>query len=360
MLFTNEILNQKRLQTDPAADTVVEQIFTSGQAAAINSVMKQVWRNDQPLPETLPAGMQTFFEETARIPAWADTKLMEQGRLFFAKNAQALLTVLGYYSLPYCYAAADGAEVLFLSEKIRHNTTQRLTETGQFVLEVMSENAFAPEGLGIRSCQKVRLMHAAVRYHVLKSDNWNMTWGKPVNQEDMAGTNGAFSFISLRGLDKLGIPYTLAEAGAFLHLWKVIGFLMGVDVDLLPDTLKEAYTLDKKIAARHFRKSEAGTVLTQALIRSFEEFLPNPLLRPLIPAYLRFLLGKEVADLLDVPPSPSRVLDGLGFNALRAFNAVSGALPGAVSPNQVTHALFLQLQQQNQEITRFALPEKLR
>ncbi|NJO02592.1 MAG: DUF2236 domain-containing protein [Bacteroidia bacterium] len=64
---------------------------------------------------------------------------------------------------------------------------------------------------------------------------------------------------------------------AFLHLWNVIGYLLGVREELLPDTAKEAYWLDKKIAQRHFRKSEAGVELTASLLRFFREEAAGPM-----------------------------------------------------------------------------------
>ncbi|NJO02593.1 MAG: DUF2236 domain-containing protein [Bacteroidia bacterium] len=123
---------------------------------------------------------------------------MKRGLHFFQKYAPHLLAMLGYLSLPYCYAAANGAQVLQLSQRIRQDTKKRLLETSQFVLDVMEPGAFGPEGLGLVSALKVRLIHAAIRFHVLRSPKWDMAWGLPVNQEDMGGTNGAFSWISVR------------------------------------------------------------------------------------------------------------------------------------------------------------------
>ena len=352
-------LNLKRRTTDPAADAVAKQVFQSGSYPLISRALALLVKNNQPLPAELPDFVKDFFQETAPLPPFADPKQMQQGSAFFARHAQAISSVLGYYSLPYCYAAADGAEVLYLSQKIRNNTTQRLLETGQFVLEVMAANAFEPEGKGIRSCQKVRLMHATVRYHILSSNRWNMDWGMPINQEDMAGTNLAFSYITLRGLDKLGIRYTEDEAGAFLHLWKVIGYLMGVETDLLPDTLRQAYQLDKKISTRHFRKSEAGTALTQALLASFKDFVPNPAVRPLLPSFLRYFLGEEVADLLDVPKSRAKIAEAVFFGGLRSVNALTNSFSDITGTSGVLHSLMLQLQQQSTQLTDFKMPEKI-
>ena len=62
-------------------------------------------------------------------------------------------------------------------------------------------------GYGIRTVQKVRLMHAAVRHglHHVENLKWDeLFFGVPINQEDLAGTLLTFSFLSIDGLRKLG------------------------------------------------------------------------------------------------------------------------------------------------------------
>jgi hypothetical protein len=351
--YSQSLLDQKRQVMDSVADKVLETLFAEG--AFSSGDFSRLVYNRSVYPERFPRVLEDFFESHRILPDWANKRLMQQGQAFFARHGQAILSVLGYYALPYCYAAADGAQVLYLSQKIRQNTTQRLLETGQFTLEVMHPRAFEPQGKGIVSALKVRLMHAIVRYHILRNGRWNPAWGMPVNQEDMAGTNSAFSYITLRGLDKLGIAWTKAEGESFLHLWKVIGYLMGVETELMPDTLQQAYWLDRRIAERHFRKSEAGTALTKALLHSFEAFLPSPLLKPFIPAYLRFMLGDAVADLLEVPTASTATM---GWVRGQQWLTPLRTSP-QYSPSQAVHGLFLQLQQRQQALTHFELPSQI-
>ena len=56
------------------------------------------------------------------------------------------------------------------------------------------------------------------------------------------------------------------DQNAYVHLWNVASYLMGVDERLLPDTGKEAFWLTKLISERHHRPSEAGRVLTKSLL----------------------------------------------------------------------------------------------
>ncbi len=301
--YSDTILDTMRQTGDPAADKVVEYLFKNRETAALNTIFRELIYNRSLHTASLPGPVKAYFEEEAQLPVWAQPSQMKMGAQFFQKYGESILSLLGFLSLPYCYAAADGAQVLVLSKKIYEDPRQRLLETGQFVLDVMDPKAFEPEGKGFTSILKVRLMHATVRYHLSKSDRWNPDWGLPVNQEDMGGTNGSFSWLSLRGLRKADILFDKRLGDAYLHLWNVIGHLMGVRKELLPENGKAAFWLDKRIKERHFRKSEAGVVLTQSLLRFFRENTENRFPEGFIESYMRYLLGDDVADMLEVPPS---------------------------------------------------------
>ena len=251
----------------------------------------------------MPKKLIQFFEQSSIFPKWVDVKMMQQGSRLFESYNGDIMGLLGSLSLPYCYAAADGARVLQMSERIRKDTQKRLAETGQFVIDVLSPNAFAPEGKGIRSIQKVRLIHAAVRFHIKKSGKWKKEWGLPINQEDMAGTNLAFSFIVLRGLRKIGRVIHPDSAMAYQHLWNVIGYMLGLKEELIPSNLKQAYQLTTAIEKRHFKASAAGQTLTKALLDSYSEQIPIKLPNGYLNTYMRYVLGDKVADLLKLPPA---------------------------------------------------------
>jgi hypothetical protein len=346
-----------RQQTDPVADQVIEKIFAEGQAGAVNKLMASLSKNQSEPSAALPAPVVDFFNQTAHLPAWAEQKKMEKGARFFALHVQPILSILGSLSLPYCYAAADGAQVLYLSQRIRNDTRKRLADTGQFVLTVTAREAFSQRGNGIRTIQKVRLMHAAVRFHVWQSRQWNDAWGKPVNQEDMAGTNLAFSYIVLEGLQKLGVYYSSEEAESYLHLLNVVGFVLGVDEKLLPASVKEAYTLCRMIEKRHFRKSVAGVELTRALLTCFDEISPNPALKAFNPSYMRFMLGDKVADLLEVPKSKMTNLLLTPLKTVNYVRSIAGSFSGKTYA-QASH-LMLQLIEEEHGKADFTIPASL-
>lgn len=295
-------LSAMRRRGDFFSDTFINKTFEDeAQKAAFKSLLDSLILNQQFHQLDDFYAIKEAFVRAAKLPDWAEPKLMQQGATFFGLHATAIMNLLGLLSLPYCYAAADGARVLDLSERIKNKPEHRLNETADFVWDVMAPNAFKPEGKGFVSILKVRLLHAAVRFYTTKSDKWNDDWGLPVNQEDMAGTNLSFSLLVIRGLRKFGLTVAYAEQQAFMHLWNVIGYLSGVDETLLPGTGKEALLLEEAIRKRNFKSSDHGISLTRSLIKYFSSVdagFPQKETMQL----MRYLLGDEVADLLELPP----------------------------------------------------------
>ena len=298
--FSDEQLSTARQQTDPIADAVVAELVAQNGKEGLRAFTKFLADFDSFTIDGQPAFVQAFFNENAILPTWADRALMTKGAAFFRQNRTTIALVLGCYSLPYCYAGADGAQVLWLTERIRKDTFKRLEETGLFVFGVM-QNGDWENGKNTVRILKVRLMHAAARYFTYSSGQWNDNWGRAINQEDMAGTNLAFSYIVVDGLRKLGVTSTDADEEAYLHYWCVVGFVLGVQECFLPHNLREAYRLGRAIADRSFRPSEAGQGLAAALRQVLEQNMPSPALQNVATGQMRFLLGDDIADLLALP-----------------------------------------------------------
>ncbi len=296
-------LNVYRSQGDQLADNVVAVIQKESPGFWGSPGWREFVKNSDEPDHSWSPELLAFIEETSILPPWANLPVLSQSQRFFNEHRPFIYLCLGLYSLPYCYAAADGAKVLFHSKRLRDSPGKRLTETASFVLDICEEGAFQQKGRAFRSIQKVRLMHALNRFYLKDQPFWQSSWGLPINQEDMAGTNLAFSLIVLRGLRKLGVDVKKSQSADFLHLWKVVGFLMGIDEPLLMSNAKEAIGLENKIRQRHFRESMEGKTLTTSLSQYVADEmdakkLPLPTL-----ALMEHLLGPEVAGLLGVKSS---------------------------------------------------------
>ena len=67
----------------------------------------------------------------------------------------------------------SGGEGLTFSRRLGHDADRRVGETAQFVLAVTAPGSLDPCGRGIRKIQKVRLLHAAIRYLISGSGRWD-------------------------------------------------------------------------------------------------------------------------------------------------------------------------------------------
>jgi ER-bound oxygenase mpaB/B'/Rubber oxygenase, catalytic domain/Nitrile hydratase, alpha chain len=88
---------------------------------------------------------------------------------------------------------------------------------------------------GFKGALRVRLMHAMVRSGMNRRPDWNYAdWDQPVNQSTLAGTLLLFSLGNVLGSQALGLRFNRREKDAVFHLWRYIGYLLGVDVEVLP------------------------------------------------------------------------------------------------------------------------------
>ena len=339
-----------RQQSDGLADRAIASYFEDRPRAEWKAAWQAVERNGDRNPSSLPKPFADYLQELEVWPSWANPALFEEGQCVFGCYAMEILSMLGLYSLPYCYAGADGAKVLYASEQIRTNPGQRLLDTADFVMAVMDPKGWSPEGKGIRALQKVRLLHASIRYHLLKQGWDSAAHGVPINQTDMAGTNMAFGWIALRGLWKLRLSLTRDQMVAYLHTWKVLGYWMGVDEAYLSDDPDVLRKWDEEIATTQFRASKEGRTLTHALLKYMKQESPIPGFSLLSERIMGNLLGAGVAPML----------------GLQAQNMPTGVLPLFFAPLQLAHlprrdsrkgyhqaklALAQQKQRMNQRVT---------
>lgn len=299
-LYSNPSLDKLRSIQDPLADQAVINLIKFPENISLINQWAEI---PEFYPPNFDGELLLFFDFYKNTSLNVPFKIIQKGQEFFEKKGDLYLAMLGFYSLPYCYAFADGAQVLVRSKRILDSIGERLGETGLFIMEIFKPGAFLSSKDAFLVCAKVRLIHAFSRYFVEKyANDWNPSFGKPINQEDMIGTNLAFSLIVLRGWRKLGFKVTSEESDLVLNYWKWIGTLMGIETQYWPDTSKEAFELEKSIRTRHLKKSQAGISLINALKNYYQKNIPDTLLAAQTESLLFFFLGKEASQALDLKP----------------------------------------------------------
>lgn len=288
---------------DPSADAAIAEIYGLGKQDEVRQALLDFGRNSDTVPAGLPPQLAHYFDDSAVLPSWADPAQIDRGHLLLGRYQPQITTTLLCSSLPQAYGCSDGAQVLYRSQRLTSGVYRRLMETAQFIVDVLDSGGLAPGGRGVRSAQKIRLLHATMRYHVRRQDTWDPRWGLPVNQEDLAGTLLSFSVVVVRGLKSLGIDLPVRDRDSYFHIWRVVGHILGVDDQLNPIEFDDGAALCDTILQRQQSPSEAGTVLTKGVLDFIKEVLPGPTLAGVGPTLIRHLAGDKAADLVDVPPA---------------------------------------------------------
>jgi hypothetical protein len=281
------------------------------------------------------------------LPTWADPDKLCRGQQFFREYAVEIATALFTASLPLSYTAEHGARVLTRTAELASgNVNRRVAETGKLLLDIMTlDDGLMPmqrDTQGWQAAHGVRMFHAAIR-HMLSQQGWDTErHGVPVNQEDLLGTLVAFSVVVLDSLDTMGVDVDPEAQEAYVHLWVVVGHILGINYSLIhrpgangvrPEhelTLFELRIIGNALWRRNSRASADGQSLAAAIMQLFRENLPGPL-QSLPAAAIRRLIGDESGDVLEVPNAgaPARLVLRVGRPATRliARGRRAGILP---------------------------------
>lgn len=279
--WNDAFLDNKRMIGDPEADALIAGLVEEQGREGARLIFNQLITNiDIPLGQ-LPVGLQEYINAHQELPTHADWEQVRTATDLFIDHGPKFLLFLYYKSLPQLYLNAKGAVVLEKTSRLTHQGSdlkifaRRVAETGQFLLDVMAPNNLVAGGPGIQAIQKVRLIHASVR-HFMPPDQWDSELlGLPINQEDLAQTLMTFSISPLDTLAQFNVPESEERLQAYLTTWTYIGELLGIDKDLLPENLEDARALLRKIMERQAAESEAGKLLTKALIEFAKNTLPT-------------------------------------------------------------------------------------
>ena len=340
-LWTDTFLDGMRHATDEVADTVVAAVYESGKLDAVNRLLTGMLHSDAAPPEGTPQVVDRYLLETAALPDWADPEKVHCAEHLFSQHGLLASAILCCASLPECYLDKEGVPALASTQRLKEHVYRRIWETSHMVISVMQPGGLARGGDGVRACQRVRLMHAAIRQlllsqgvpvgaddqlgHELAAMPWDTAkLGKPLNEEDMAYVLLTFSYVGVRGLETLGVEVTHAEREAYVHAWNVVGHLMGIRRGIMAESYEDARWLFEKIKARRKGESPDGKALTKALMDWMDEIMP-PLLKNVPELLICELIGKDDAALLGVRRGAfARLEENVLRTALRAITDITG------------------------------------
>ncbi len=219
---------------DPLADAVIAMYgeFPAGQG---RKMLEQALEHGIATVTDAPQALVDFFRQVDEIPQWLDLEKCNLACDATRRTGWFAELCLRNISLMGGYLVAAAAKPLVFTGQLDRMTPRRLVETGIFWTGVTTRDGMLRNNNGFKSAVRVRLMHAQVRAMLKKSGKWDEpAWGTPINQSDSMATILEFSSIFTMGLRMLGFRFTREEREAVIHLWRYVGYLMGVDERILP------------------------------------------------------------------------------------------------------------------------------
>ena len=352
---------------DPLADAAVEALADRAPDER-ERLVDLALRGDLPSP---PAELRALRETLSALPFWADLVRARRGGQLLLKSGFFGGIVLGFRSLVAGYCSPAGNKPLAFSGRLREAAPRRLSETSRFVSLVYQPGSFAPGAPGWVAAARVRLMHAQIRRMLRSSPRWNAAaWGEPINQVDMAGTTLLFSLALVDGLRMFGFRIERDECEDVLHLWRIGGWILGVDPELLCATEPEARVLWELLESTQEPPDADSAALAAALVegpvheaRTPEERARAERFLPVAYGIARYLVGDRYADALGYPRTRWR----FAAPALRTLISGTGRLVGRL-PGVDRLALEAGIRYWNRAATtglagaeaRFELPSRMR
>lgn len=230
-------VEQALLQGDPAMDKVIDWMFASSPRHTKPLFDQALTRGIDTL-DNPPAVLQEFFALIDTPPPWLNRARLEQGVKDSRLSGKVGFFVLRDMALMGGYALFNSMnQTLASSGALSKETGLRLGETGKWTNDVTEPHGMDRFGPGFITTVRVRMVHALVRRNLRLKPDWDTAkWGMPINQIDMLATYLAFGPVSLLGARLFGVPYFRKESESIMHLWRYIGWLMGVDEQWLAIT----------------------------------------------------------------------------------------------------------------------------
>lgn len=322
---------------DPAADVLVPYLRSGG-----HKTFEQALRQGVDSVEGPPEELEAFFRDVEATPYWVDPDRLDRGARAITRAGLLGLFPLGDVSLMGGYLASRATKSLVGTGEIEHKAARRLVETATWWIDVTTPGALVLGGRGYESALRVRVVHAHVRAAMNRRKDWDYAaWDRPVNQVQTAGTLLLFSLVYVFGTQLLGLRYSARERADILHLWRYVGWLMGVDEELLPAGEDDAWRLLWLLATTEFIPDDDSKRLAAALMKSHAAIgegrgaVGKILSHVSVAAHgsiSRLLLGKTNADFLELPDDPiaqAAVVAVAGVNF--AAETVRRLVPGATA-----------------------------
>lgn len=296
-------------QVDELGDELVQETYLKLSYKEASSVLQKYTSNPISENENTTDILKKFFFQMQEIPDWYDENLANIGARFCMRTGKNALIVLRDFTLMGGYDFAYLNKPLIFTGGLKKGAVKRLKDTLEFWVKVTRENAIKPNSEAYQLIVRTRLMHSYARLKIKeKAENWDFeNWGEPINSWDMISTYTGFSLVFMQGLKKLGIIISEEEEKGMFHLWKYIGFLLGIPVKFLPENREDAVNQLYWWTSLQDKADENSVHLAEALLQEnldntiYKYSFQRKTLLKLHQSMNWFLLDKEINKRLQIP-----------------------------------------------------------
>ena len=251
---------------DPQADAVVAWLHQVGMSVGRPLLEQAIERGLEGMPNA-PEPLAAFIRHVESRPAWVDAAKMRDGARFIHKTGRFGMLVLRDAGLMAGYQAGAINQALVMTGALQRGAQRRVAETTSWWVDATAEGGMDRFSPGFKTTLRVRVLHAIVRRSLSSRPAWDHgTLGLPINQVDMQATYLGFSAVHLMALRVSGVVVSRRDAEGMMHLWRYIGWVMGVDDALLTEDEHESRVLIYQNIVSQAPPDESSQALGRSLM----------------------------------------------------------------------------------------------
>ncbi|MDO5656541.1 MAG: oxygenase MpaB family protein [Flavobacteriaceae bacterium] len=297
-------------EVDQLADAVVMETYKKMPYTKATKMIEQAMKTPMQNDSNYPKALKELLYQMQQVPDWYDQDLANIGARLNMRSGTNALMVLRDFSLMGGYDFSYLNKALIFTGALQQTAVKRLKNTLEFWVNVTRTDGLKLFSPAFENIVKTRLMHAWSRISIDEhfSATWDTeNWGKPINHWDMIATYLGFSLVLMQGLKKLGIKISEEEEIGTYHLWKYIGYLLGLPIEFLAESQTNAvesfylWTTTQAVGDQDSVQL-AKALLDESLSNNIYKYnFQRKILYDLHAAMSGYLIDEEVKNRLELP-----------------------------------------------------------
>lgn len=308
------------MRGDPLADAFAADCAKIGRANGMSMLTR--WLDGEQIESIAdaPESLRALVRHVEAIPDYVDFAQIDRGAAAFSRHAREAGIALSTTSLVSGYNNPAASRPLILTGRFSQMAPVRAIETSMWVFTVARPGGLQRTSEGFKRTIRVRMIHAFVRRHILNSVEWDtFDAGVPINQADLAYTVVEFLWLPVRSVRRLGIYYNAEDLDAIYAMWRYMGYLVGVDEELLVRNGRQAQELEDLHVALSPPPNDDCRLLTHVLLTDVLAvdlkqasgvigLVGRKYGRQFVQGLTRAFVGKQISDNLAIEDTPWQYL----------------------------------------------------